>query len=233
MKLSAIEVQECKAFLRTNGWLARCSKPFADAVLAQSQWMAVDVDQPVALGDEVDGGIFGVARGTVGVIPTIAAADVGLIHITPAPFWFGLQPFVNGRGRMITVLARNRCLVAHLAKPALTEILNNCPDGWRMLLMCVTEMTAMAVQGASDHLLADQNRRCGALLLRLAGARNSGPAIHDVECSQDEIGGMCNLSRISVSKVLRHFESQRLLEVGYRKIRITDADRLRDIVDAS
>jgi CRP/FNR family cyclic AMP-dependent transcriptional regulator len=233
MKPDAIEIQKASASICTKGWLTQCPKTFSNAILAKSQWIAVDADQPIALGDEADGGLFGVAEGTVGIIPTIAAADVGLIHIAPAPFWFGLQPFVNGEGRMITVQARKRCVVAHLTKPALAQILKEHPEGWRMLLMCVTQMTALAVQGASDHLLPDQYRRCGALLLRLAGTRKPGAIAQDVECSQDELAAMCNLSRASVSKVLGHFEEQRMLEVGYRRFRIIDANRLRHMVDAS
>lgn len=209
VKLDATEIQIAKASVRMKGWLTKCPNAFTNAVLDKSQWMSVDIDQPIALGDEANGGLFGIAQGTVGIIPTIAAADIGLIHIASAPFWFGLQPFVSGEGRMITVQARTRCVVAHLTKPALAQILKECPEGWRMLLVCVTEMTALAVQSASDQLLTDQYRRCGALLLRLAGTRKLGAVAQDIECSQDELGAMCNLSRASVSKVLGNFEKQR------------------------
>ena len=233
MKPSASDIQNAKATLRSSGWLSRCPQPFADEVLAQSHWMRVAPGDPIARGGEADGAMFGVATGGVGIIPAVAATDVGLIHIAPAPFWFGLQPFVDGQGRQITVLARTMCLVAHLTKPALVHILTKHPEGWRMLLMQVTELTQLALQGVSDLLLADRHRRCGAVLLRLAGARNAGAAAGEVLCSHEELGAMCSLSRASVNGVLRDFEAQHLIALGYRTIRITDADRLRLLVDAS
>jgi CRP-like cAMP-binding protein len=233
MRLSATELGDARERLRASGWLSRCPTPFADDVLAHSQWIRVEAGQPIALGGETDGGLFGVAQGTVGIMPAIAAPDIGLIHLNAAPFWFGLQPFVNGEGRQITVLARSACLVAHLPKPALTQILARHPDGWRLLLLHLTEMAALTVQGLADLLLADRHRRCGAVILRLAGVRNPGSTPREVHCSHEELGGMCNLSRASINGVLRRFEAERLIEAGYRMIRVTDADRLRIIVDAS
>lgn len=233
MKLTAIDIQQAKAVLQTEGWLSCCPRPFAEAVLARSQWMTVEVDSPIARGGEAEGGMFGVAQGAVGIIPAIAAADAGLIHIATAPFWFGLQPFVDGTGRQITVLARKKCTVAHLTTATLGEILDRHPEGWRMLLLQVTELTALAVQGVSDLLLTDRHRRCGAALLRLASARNAGCVPREIHCTHDELGAMCNLSRVSVHGVLRQFEVQRMIELGYRVIRIIDIDRLRQFVDAS
>ena len=54
MRLAATEIQAAKAALRAGGWLSRCPSPFAEAVLAQSQWMSVEIGQPIALGGDAD-----------------------------------------------------------------------------------------------------------------------------------------------------------------------------------
>lgn len=232
MKLPKSEIEDGKELLRSAGWLSRCPEPFREAVLSESQWLRVEQDLPIARGGDVVGGMYGLAQGMVGIIPAIAATDAGLIHIERAPFWFGLQPFVSGEGRQITALARSQCLVVHTSQALLTQIVARHPDGWRMLLMQVTALTALAIQSATDLLLADRHRRCGAVLLRLAGARNPGAAPHDIHCTHEELASMCNLSRTSISGVLKRFQEQHLVELGYRCIRLPDAERLRVIVDA-
>jgi CRP-like cAMP-binding protein len=92
--------------------------------------------------------------------------------------------------------------------------------------------TGVAVQSMADLLLADRHRRFGAVLLRLAGARNPGSAVHPVQCSHEELAEMCNLSRSSIASVLRVFEKEGLVEVAYRSIKIRDPNRLRLMVDA-
>lgn len=195
--------------------------------------MTADPGEQIARGGDADSAMFGLASGSAGIVPAIAAADIGLIHIASAPFWFGLQPFATGEGRQISVLARQKCLVGRIDKQALSQILKDHPDGWRMLLMLVTESSALAVQSAADLLLTDRYRRCGAVLLRLAGARNSGSIPQEVFCTHEELGAMSNLSRITVSKILGQFERQRVLKTGYRSLRVLDANRLRSLVDAS
>lgn len=232
MKLTKSEIETGQRALRSTGWLSRCEDPFRETLLAESQWFRIDQGYPIARGGDVTGGMHGVADGDVGLVPAIATPDAGLIHVDRAPFWFGLQPFVFGTGRQVTVVARTSCLVAHVSQPVLAAILKRHPEGWRMLLMQSVAQTGVAIQAVADLLLADRHRRLGAVLLRLAGARNAGSAAHPVLCSHEELAAMCNLSRSSVAGVLRLFQKDGLVEVAYRSIRLRDPDRLRLMVDA-
>jgi CRP/FNR family transcriptional regulator, cyclic AMP receptor protein len=232
MKLSRSEIESGQRVLRSSGWLSQCEEPFRAAILAESQWFRVDQAYHIARGGDETGGMYGVADGYVGLVPAIATPDAGLIHVDRAPFWFGLQPFVLGTGRQVTVVARTSCIVAHVSQQELTAILKRHPEGWRMLLMQCVVQTGVAVQSMADLLLADRHRRFGAVLLRLAGARNPGSAVHPVQCSHEELAEMCNLSRSSIASVLRVFEKEGLVEVAYRSIKIRDPDRLRLMVDA-
>jgi CRP/FNR family cyclic AMP-dependent transcriptional regulator len=232
MKLSRSEIESGRRVLRSSGWLSQCEEPFCKTLLAESQWFRVEQGYAIARGGDVIGGMHGVAHGYVGLVPAISTPDAGLIHVDRAPFWFGLQPFVLGSGRQVTVMARTPCIVAHVSQQALTAILKRHPEGWRMLLMQSVAQTYVAIQAMADLLLTDRHRRFGAVLLRLAGARNPGSAGHPVQCSHEELAEMCNLSRSSIASVLRVFEKEGLVEVAYRSIKICDPNRLRLIVDA-
>jgi len=232
MKLPRSQIERGQRVLRSNGWLSECDEPFRETLLAESQWFHAERNYPIARGGDVTGGMYGIADGHIGLVPAIATPDAGLIHVDCAPFWFGLQPFVLGSGRQVTVVARTHCIIAHVSQQALNHILKRHPEGWRMLLMQSVAQTGLAIQAVADLLLADRHRRFCAVLLRLAGARNPGSAAHPVPCSHEELAEMCNLSRSSVGNVLKLLEKDGLVEVAYRSIRIHDPDRLRLMVDA-
>lgn len=232
MRPSVEEIQRAKGRLRDVGWLSQCGQPFRDSMLSESHWIRISPGVPIALGAEVIGGMYGVAEGEFGLVPAYSTPDAGLIHIGRGPFWFGIQPFLTGTGRQVTAVARTSCVVAHVNQAALASILQKHPDGWRFLLKESVAQTAMAVQTIGDLLLADRFRRCGAVLLRLAGARNPNSVPNEVHCSHEELAAMCNLSRSSISSALKLFRKQKLIKGAYRSISIRDADRMRQMVDA-
>ena len=231
MKLTKSEIEDGKALLRSQGWLGTVEPSFREAFLAECQWSKLAANTPVSLGGETEGGMYGLARGDVGIIPVVAAPDAGLIHIDRAPFWYGLQPFMSGEGRHITVVARSECLVAHVGKTALHKVLASHPVGWQMLLLHLGVLFRTTLQAAADLLIADRDRRCAAVLLRLAGVRTAGQSAHTIVCSHEEIASMCNLSRQTIADALRRLEERGDAELGYRSIRLLDPERLRRYAD--
>jgi CRP/FNR family cyclic AMP-dependent transcriptional regulator len=236
-RLSKTEVEDGKDLFRYQGWLASTVPPFCEAVLSECQWHKVEAGAPISRGGDAIGGIYGVARGSVGIIPALGTSDAGLIHIDRAPFWYGLQPFLTGEGRQVTVLARSECNTAHVSQSALARVLAEQPVGWQMLLIQQVALNAMSIQAISDLLLPDRDRRCAGVLLRVAGARNLGSSHHleapEVHCTHEELAAMCNLSRQTVNDVLKGFERRGMIELGYRAITLLDAERLRSLVEDS
>ena len=233
MKLSKAEIEDGKSLLRSQGWLISVEPSFREALLSECQWSKVVPRMPVSLGGEKTGGMYGVASGTVGIIPAVATPDAGLIHIDRAPFWYGLQPFMSGEGRHITVMARSECVIAHVSKMSLNRIVASDSAGWQMLLMHLGELFRMSIQAAADLLLPERDRRCAAVLLRIAGARSAGSTAHTVHCSHEELAAMCNLSRQTIADVLRRLEMRGEAELGYRAIRLINPDSLRRGVDGA
>ena len=233
MKLSKAEIKDGKSLLRSQGWLSSVEPSFREALLSECQWSKVAPRTAVSLGGETAGGMYGVASGAVGIIPAVATPDAGLIHIDRAPFWYGLQPFMSGEGRHITVMARSECVIAHVSKMSLNRILASDSAGWQMLLMHLGELFRMSIQAAADLLLPERDRRCAAVLLRIAGARSAGSTAHTVHCSHEELAAMCNLSRQTIADVLRRLEMRGEAELGYRAIRLINPDSLRRIVDGA
>jgi CRP-like cAMP-binding protein len=83
-------------------------------------------------------------------------------------------------------------------------------------------------------MIRDSNRRCAAALLNVANCRRGEPSstpVLNAPLSQEELAAIANLSRTSISSILRDLEADGLIELGYRTVTLRDPARLRALVD--
>lgn len=96
--------------------------------------------------------------------------------------------------------------------------------------MLSLESAALAVQALADLYIEDNERRCAAVLLRVAGCRESGAEPATATLTQDDLASLCNLSRATTSLVVRGLAARGFVLLGYRTITIPTPDQLRRFV---
>lgn len=217
--------------LQQKGWFSRTAPEFQAVVLARCNWDVFKAGETLIWGGDREGGIFGLAEGSVSVTSSSGAADVAPIHIVRPPFWFGLNPLVAGEARNVTVVARSEVLVAQVPQHSLAAILAEKPEYWRLTGQLLVDTVAIAVQAVADLMLRDNRRRCIAVLLRVADCRNLGDTAVEADIGQEELAAMANMSRQSAGPILHELERSGLIALGYRKIILHNPAALRDIVD--
>jgi CRP-like cAMP-binding protein len=231
VKATAAEIAEGAAILRHADWFAGTAPDFQAAVLAQCQWQWFATGETITHGGDTAGGMVAIARGAVSIIPAVGPADLPMIHIARAPFWLGSNPLVNHLPRLVSVIARSRCLLALVPEHGLGVLLAENPGWWRFVALYLTETVGLVSQVAADLLIPDSRRRCIAVLLRIAGCRVAGTAPAQAAMTRDELAGMANLSRQTIGPMLRGLADAGLVEVGYRVITLHDPAGLRAIAD--
>lgn len=231
MKPTADEVAQGATVLRRADWFAATTPDFQTAVLAQCHWQWFAAGEAVTHGGDTDGGMVGIARGAVSIIPAIGPPDVPMIHIASAPYWLGSNPLVDHRPRLVSAIARTRCLVALAARRGLGALLAEHPLWWRFIALHVCEAMDTASQIATDLLIPDSRRRCIAALLRAAGCRDVGNAPAKAAMTRDELASMANLSRQTIGPVLHALADAGHITINYRSIILNDPAALRDIAD--
>ena len=221
------------ATLSRRGWLSRTPSDFQQAVLEHCVVQRRSAGEPLYYsGDEI-GGMFGVIDGTVEIASGFGNPDAYIVHLAQAGFWIGEGSILIGKPRMITAAARTDATLAYLPLVALRGMVIATPEYWRYLGQLSVEHNNLSTSGAADLMIRDVDRRCIAVLLRLAGCRfriNDGDARPEVVVSQEELAAMANLSRKSVGDVLRPLEQAGVIELGYRSIRINLPHKLREIL---
>ncbi len=221
---------EAASIVSHTGWLSQVPDDFREALLKRCVYCEKQNGQTITHGGDEAAGMFGVVSGSVGVYAAIGSSEAPLIHIGGPAFWFGFYPIANGSPRIISVTARTRCAVAHIPGGALQLLLDQEPERWRWLNLLSLESAALAVQALSDLLIRDNERRCAAVLLRVAGCRGAGNAPADANLTQDDLAQLSNLSRPTVSLILGRLADQGFVSSGYRTIRIKAPAQLRRLV---
>jgi CRP-like cAMP-binding protein len=177
--------------------------------------------------------MYGIACGVVEVTPAAGPADLPIITITRAPWWFGILPVGLGAPRAVSITTRGVCVVAVVPQAALTTLLSEHPEGWQFMTGLALEHFNLASQCAADLLIPDSRRRCIAVLLRAAGRRGGDtPGSDDVGVSQNELAAMSNMSRQTTGNLLRALAAEGYLDLRYRSIVLRDAAGLQALLDA-
>jgi len=216
--------------LEQTGWLSRVPQSVRAMLLNSCLSYKLTAGEAITQGGEETGGIFGIASGTAGVYSAIGSSEGPLIHIAGTGYWFGLFPLTSGRPRIIAVTARSPCVVAQLPQSILQGMLEQDPSLWRWLCLLALESAALSVQGLADQLIDDAERRCAAILLRVADCRESGDAPSTAFLTQYDLAALGNLSRPSVSLAVRSLSARGLITPGYRAITINAPAQLRKFV---
>jgi CRP-like cAMP-binding protein len=131
--MSPADVAAAASAVRAAGWLSRTPPAFQDAVLARCLWSRVPGGTTLTHGGDREGGMYGIASGAVDVTPAVGPADLPIINIARAPWWFGLLPVGLGAPRAVSVTTRSACDVAAVPQAALLAMLSDHPDWWQLL----------------------------------------------------------------------------------------------------
>jgi len=225
--------EQARRFLSEESWLNGTPDDFRRAVVSACRFRWYESGEAVASAGEESISIFAVVSGSLAATSVRGPKDAKLSYILPAGFWSGIVPLFTGRTRIVHHVARGRTLIAHLEANSIRQMLKNEPGWWRHFGYLTTVMLEVVTGFASDLLTLDSRRRCIASLLHCTNLRwgpvPAGPI--EVVFSQDELSSVACISRKTAGRILKALERERLVEVGYRSIKINDARLFQRIAD--
>ena len=223
-----------RGLLRNEGWLSHTPERFRDAVLSKATLKRYAAGATIVTVGEEPRGLFGLAEG--GLRVAIAPADSGPLfaHFFQPGSWFGEVPALTGQHYVVALAAARETTLLHLSNHALNDILREDPSCWRYLgQLAVTHLeTAMGL--VADLMRRDHTKRFTAILMQLAGCRNSvraGTASPvDIDFSQEDLATIANLARTTVNGILNQLQENRIVDLSYRRIRILDPEKMRTMI---
>jgi CRP-like cAMP-binding protein len=228
------DIATYSATLLNNGWLAHCRRDFADSFIANCHWRHVPAGTGIQHAGEPGGAVTGIAHGNALLTTSLSSPDSPTIHVMSPGEWFGYVPIFMGGSRPNSIVARTDVVLASMSQTELEAFLAPRPEWWRDVGTLGIIGANMATGIAADMMIRESRRRCAASLLQIANCRHAdplGPQPVSTPLSQEELAAIANLSRTSISSILRDFEDAGLIKLGYRSFTLVQPGKLRDLVD--
>jgi CRP-like cAMP-binding protein len=149
-------------------------------------------------------------------------------------FWLGYVPLILEKARRLAVTAQSPSCLVRISESSIRKVLSKRPEWWQLFLQPSIIYGDVSHTVAADLLIRDGERRCAAVLLRMAGRRFAAPDDRtpvDAPLTQDELAGAANMSRNSVGTMLKRLTARGLIAPGYRSMTVISPAALRAFVE--
>ncbi|HRP35721.1 MAG TPA: Crp/Fnr family transcriptional regulator [Gammaproteobacteria bacterium] len=227
--------QSSPAAFPLRGWFADTHPGFRQAIFAMARPKSYAAGHVIYKAGDAGREFFGVRSGVVTMQGRFTHPDAVMLHMLRAGDWFGTAPVLAGRSRRATAVARTDVELLLVPGGELQALLRHHPEWIVDLARDVVYFLDVALQGSADLLIRDAAARCAAVLLRLAGRRWASEPDADlpaeIPVSQSDLAMLCNLSRSTVSRVVKELAGHRLVTLGYKSLTVIDPTRLRAVAD--
>ncbi|WP_158292029.1 Crp/Fnr family transcriptional regulator [Paracraurococcus ruber] len=219
---------EAVAVVLSRGWLAAEDPGFQAALLAPAelQWFAKG-DYVFRYGDP-PGGFYGIAAGSFGTYLCTEHTGPHLSHLLHPGWWFGEGPALRGTDRMASIRAMETSHALHVPIEAMRDLIRTDPDAARRLSSIAQTYVKLSLTNVTDLMIRRADRRVGAVLLRVSGAKEDGALRRtgDICLTQTELAQMSNASRDLVNRTLAEFEAKGWVRLGYNRMAVLEPEAL-------
>lgn len=224
------ERQAAEAVLRADPALAGYPPALLSLLMATFEWRRIPAGRRLFSAGENTGAVLVVASGFIAFETAIAIPDLPLVNLLHAPLWTIGQPQVNGRIRLNTATARTPLLVAQISHTRFEALAAREPALQEFKAWVVVALFWEALEALTDALIPDNRHRAISTLLRIAGRKHAGDDASAIPISQTELAAITNLSRQTCGELLRGFERDGVVRLGYREIEVLQPARLRAMI---
>ena len=157
--------------LSRGAWLSDTPVDFREAILSLCRWQRLEAGTLIQTGSDKDGEMTGLARGIVELRTVLGPADTPIMHFARPVFWIGYSRIIAPRRpHRVEAAAKSPVWLARASQVAIRKLLNERPEWWQFFLQPAFHYGDIALNVAADLLIADSERRCAAVLLRLSRA---------------------------------------------------------------
>lgn len=213
-----------RGLFERRGWLSEVPAGFRDEVLSRSDLMSLHPGDAVYRVGDSSTALFGVAEGQIGVHGRAQGDGDTLLHLVGPGFWTGEFAAATNKPRIISLVARTPARVLRLSLAQFQRIAEADPVAWRYLVIMTVASNERTIAVINALRRDNAAERLAATLVNLAREVEGPPAL--IRASQDDLGGMANLSRGSVNAALATLEARGLIRREYGAVLVADVEAL-------
>ena len=203
------------------------------AVAAQCTWATYGPHVEIIGEGEHSTDIFFVAKGEVSAKSySTSGREVTLNTIGPGKM-FGEFSAVDGQPRSASIITLSEAIIARMTSPAFREFLSQHPGVALLFSEHLVAKIRVLSHRVFEYSTLSASNRIRAELLRMCGelANDDGVVSIDPAPSHYELATRLSTHREAVSRELSFLASRKVIELGRRRIRVLDRERLIALVE--
>ncbi|MGB8415538.1 Crp/Fnr family transcriptional regulator [Paraburkholderia sp.] len=179
-----------------------------------------------------DDGLYCALDGLVRIGAASSAGKEALLAVIEPVNWFGEIALFDNRPRTHDAYAERDSELFHVPRAALAALLERTPEYWHAFGLLLTQKLRLAFDAIEEAALLPAAPRVARRLLLMAGGYGEPGTLRRVlRVPQEDLAMMLALSRQTINQVLKQFEAQGALKLGYAEIEIADVQMLSALAE--
>lgn len=218
--------------LERSAWFRSAPADMRAQLLEAGRIVRLVAGQRLFTRGDADDGLYCVLDGVMRIGAANAQGKEALLAVIEPVNWFGEIALFDHRPRTHDAYAERDSELFHVPRAALIALLDHTPAYWHAFGLLLTQKLRLAFDAIEDAALLPAAPRVARRLLLMAGGYGEPGALRRVlKVPQEDLAMMLALSRQTINQVLRQFETQGALKLGYAEIEITDMHKLGELAD--
>jgi CRP-like cAMP-binding protein len=218
---------ELVALLERSAWFRSAPAPMRAQLVDVGRVEHLAGGQRLFTRGDSDDGLYCVLDGLVRIGAASSAGKEALLAVIEPVNWFGEIALFDNRPRTHDAYAERDSALFHVPRAALAALLERSPAYWHVFGLLLTQKLRLAFDAIEEAALLPAAQRVARRLLLMAGGYGEPGALRRVlKVPQEDLAMMLALSRQTINQVLKQFETQGALKLGYAEIEITDVQKL-------
>ncbi|EIF35395.1 cAMP-binding protein [Burkholderia sp. Ch1-1] len=215
------------AVLERSAWFRSAPAAMRAQLVEAGRLERLAAGQRLFTRGDSDDGLYCVLDGLVRIGAASSAGKEALLAVIEPVNWFGEIALFDNRPRTHDAYAERDSELFHVPRAALAELLERTPAYWHVFGLLLTQKLRLAFDAIEEAALLPAAQRVARRLLLMAGGYGEPGALRRVlKVPQEDLAMMLALSRQTINQILKQFETQGALKLGYAEIEITDVHKL-------
>lgn len=223
---------ELAARLERSAWFRSAPVAMQEQLIEAGRVERLAAGQRLFTRGDSDDGLYCVLDGLVRIGAASSDGKEALLAVIEPVNWFGEISLFDQRSRTHDAYAERDSELFHVSRVALAALLERKPEYWHVFGLLLTQKLRLAFDAIEEAALLPAAPRVARRLLLMAGGYGEPGALRRVlKVPQEDLAMMLALSRQTINQVLKQFETQGALKLGYAEIEIIDVQKLRTLAD--
>jgi CRP-like cAMP-binding protein len=223
---------ELAALLGRSAWFRSAPAAMQVQLIEAGRVERLAAGQRLFTRGDSDDGLYCVLDGLVRIGAASSAGKEALLAVIEPVNWFGEIALFDNRPRTHDAYAERDSELFHVPRAALVALLERTPAYWHLFGLLLTQKLRLAFDAIEEAALLPAAQRVARRLLLMAGGYGEPGALRRVlRVPQEDLAMMLALSRQTINQVLKQFETQGALKLGYAEIEIADVQKLAALAE--